>query len=372
MLTNNSIKKITQHVHTLCIQWQDDDKSTYHYIWLRDNDQRTQISIGQQSNDTFNIPLTIQPVDISIGNDLKILWSDQHISHIDFAWLRKNSYSSLQKGMKHLAPKLWLSDHFTQESMHFSYPSLCNDNVIMREMLQHLQDYGFAVLDRVPVKNAMVMEVLKLFGYPIETHHNKMWEIKVISNSEDLGDTNKTLPGHIDQPYRHSAPTMTLLHVLSNNTSGGESTLVDGFALAEALRKDHPAAFKLLSSTPVTYRYHDEQTVLQHESTIIQLNARDEVVQVRMNPFSIQPFYTAPEHMLDFYAAYQTLGQMMESDTYKLTMKLAAGHLLIMDNTRILHGRLGYDSAEGERLLQGCFSKQEDFWSKLAVLKRSS
>ena len=127
----------------------------------------------------------------------------------------------------------------------------------------------------------------------------------------------------------------------------------------------------MLTTTPVTYRVHDEKTALQCEAKIIEVNDRNEATRVRVNPFSIQPFYVAPDKMMDFYAAYQKFGQMMKDDAYKLTVKLEAGNLLLIDNSRMLHGRLGYDNSGGERLLQGCFSEQDDFWSKLAVLNRN-
>ena len=74
--------------------------------------------------------------------------------------------------------------------------------------------------------------------------------------------------------------------------------------------------------------------------------------------------------MTRFYAAYQKFLRMTEDDDYQLIFKLAAGELLILDNLRMLHGRLAYASAQGQRFVQGCFAERDSFWSRLAVLER--
>ena len=364
------ISNVTRLPEALQIDWQDGCRSLFHYIWLRDNDARIQNSIGQQSNNIFHMPLDIKPVDVDLNGTLNITWpEDGGVSRIDPAWLRAHAYEPEEVHKRQSSLRLWKAADFSQPMEFFNYPGLLNDEGVMRNMLQHLRDFGFAVLEDVPPESGMVLKVLALFGYVFKTHHDDMWEIKVVSASEDLGYSNQTLPVHVDQPYRRSLPTITMLHFLSNSLEGGESTLVDGFRLAEDLRKRDPDQFELLTTTPVTYRVYDDETDLQCESTIIELNTRKEVVGVRMNPFSIQPFQVAPEKMMDFYAAYQKFGRMMEDPVYKLTFKLEAGHLLLIDNIRMLHGRTGYAN-NGERLLQGCFSKQDDFWSKLEVLNR--
>jgi len=369
-MNRSRITQFRQSSDALHIDWQDGHCSTFHYIWLRDNDARESISIGQKSNDTFSIPLDITPNRVTLTDTLDITWSDGCISHIDPAWLRANAYEPDEVNKRRLALKLWKSSDFSDNLSYYSYPDMLSVDSTMRNMLQHLRDFGFAVLQDVPTEPGMVLEVLKHFSYVRETNFGKMWEIKVVPGSEDVGYSNKTLPGHIDKPYHNPPPTITMLHVLKNNALGGESTLVDGFFLAEELRRIDPVAFELLSTTPVTYLYRDSETELQHEDTIIGVNGYGKVTLIRMTPFSIRPFYIEPEKMTSFYAAYQKFGRMMEDPAFKFTVKLAVGNLLILDNLRILHGRLAYDNNHGERLLQGCFADQDGFWSKLAVLSR--
>lgn len=46
---------------------------------------------------------------------------------------------------------------------------------------------------------------------------------------------------------------MQFLHCISQAAEGGESQVVDGFHMAEQLRKEDPEAFRILSSTLVDF-----------------------------------------------------------------------------------------------------------------------
>lgn len=48
-------------------------------------------------------------------------------------------------------------------------------------------------------------------------------------------------------------PQVQFLHCISQAVEGGESQLVDGFHMAEQLRKEDPEAFRTLTSTMVDF-----------------------------------------------------------------------------------------------------------------------
>ena len=55
------------------------------------------------------------------------------------------------------------------------------------------------------------------------------------------------------------------------------------------------------------------------------------------------------------HRARQRLGELLADPAYEARFPLAAGELLLFDNSRVLHGRTRYDSNEGHRHLQGCY-----------------
>lgn len=68
-----------------------------------------------------------------------------------------------------------------------------------------------------------------------------------------------------------------------------------------------------------------------------------------------------------YYEAYTTFGRIRESDRYRVTIRLGAGDLYMVDNRRVLHGRTGFRSG-GERHLQSCYIERDEFMSRLHVL----
>src|SRR6185437_10442890 len=123
-------------------------------------------------------------------------------------------------------------------------------------------EYGFIVLSHVPPLPSAVLEVASTFGFTRETNFGRLFEVRSVPAPCDLAYTSLPLDPHTDNPYRSPVPGVQLLHCLVNETSGGLSTLVDGFAAAEALRARDVEAFELLSRTPVRFRYRDDTTEL--------------------------------------------------------------------------------------------------------------
>src|SRR5204863_8380757 len=87
-----------------------------------------------------------------------------------------------------------------------------------------------------------------------------------------------------DNPYRAPVPGMQLLPCLVNETSGGLSTLVDGFAVAQSLREQHGQAFRILTSTPVRFRYIDVDAELTASAPPIELDVAGGLKAIHFSP----------------------------------------------------------------------------------------
>jgi gamma-butyrobetaine dioxygenase len=102
---------------------------------------------------------------------------------------------------------------------------------------------------------------------------------------------------------------------------------------------------------------------------VIELGAADDVRAVRYSNHSVQPFLLPADQMESYYDAYTAFGRMRESDRYRVTMRLDAGDLYMVDNRRVLHGRTGFSSG-GVRHLQSCYIERDEYMSRLRVLAR--
>jgi gamma-butyrobetaine dioxygenase len=155
-----------------------------------------------------------------------------------------------------------------------------------------------------------------------------------------------------------------------NETSGGLSTLVDGFAVAQALRADDPEAFRMLASTPVRFKYIDTDTELTASAPPIELDVTGELKTIHFSPrLDFVPLF--PRAQLEaYYRARRAFDHRLRAPDFEIRFLLKGGDLVMFDNCRLLHGRTGFDPAEGLRHLQGCYIDLDGPRSLYRVLRR--
>ena len=231
-------------------------------------------------------------------------------------------------------------------------------------------DYGFAMLRGVPAGSGKLIEVVALFGYVRETNYGRFMDIRTVVDPINVAYTSLPLTAHTDNPYRDPVPSLQLLHCLSSTDIGGDSTVVDGFCVADALRDREPDKFKLLTTIPVRFRFSDKDTELEAEVTLIALNPRGEVIAVRVNGPTALPFDFASHLIEPYYDAYRTFNLMLESPEFQIRFKLDPGDLYIVDNIRVMHGRTEF-SGGANRHLQACYADRDGLLSRLRVLNRA-
>jgi gamma-butyrobetaine dioxygenase len=207
----------------------------------------------------------------------------------------------------------------------------------------------------VPTQPGQILQVASAFGFTRETNFGELFDVRSTPAAIDLAYTAMALDPHTDNPYRWPVPGVQLLHCLLNQTSGGLSTLVDGFAVAEALRRRDPEAFDRMSRTAVRFRYRDAATDLVASAAPIELDVTGRVQAVHFSPrldfVPLQP----PADLEAYYQARRAFDRLLRSPEFEFRFLLNAGELVMMDNRRLLHGRTGFDPAEGLRHLQGCY-----------------
>ncbi|HLY58947.1 MAG TPA: TauD/TfdA family dioxygenase [Stellaceae bacterium] len=240
-----------------------------------------------------------------------------------------------------------------------------------RRVLEDFLAYGFVILTGVPRREGMVLEVGRRFGFPRETNFGALFDVRSVPQANDLAYTGLALDPHTDNPYRDPVPGVQLLHCLVNESKGGLSTLVDGLAVAEALRAEDPAAFELLATVPVRFRYVDIDTELVDAAPIIEHNGDGTIAGIRYSPRLDFPPLMAPERLDAFYRARRKLDEMLRSAAFEVRFLLADGDLAMFDNRRLLHGRTGFDPRDGHRHLQGCYIDIDGPRSLYRVLRRA-
>jgi gamma-butyrobetaine dioxygenase len=236
--------------------------------------------------------------------------------------------------------------------------------------LEAFLTFGFVIFEGVPTQPATVLKVGAMFGFTRETNFGPLFDVRSTPNATDLAYTSVSLDPHTDNPYRAPVPGIQLLHCLANETTGGLSTLVDGFAVAQGLRTDHPHAFEVLSQTPVRFKYIDADTELTASAVPIELDLTGGLKAIQFSPrLDFVPLFSA-ERLDAYYRARRIFDHRLRAPDYEIRFLLRTGDLVMFDNCRLLHGRTGFDPAEGLRHLQGCYIDIDGPRSRYRVLRR--
>jgi len=355
----------------LSIELDDGRRIALHPIWLRERcrDPRSMdLRTGQRLHDPSDLDLALAVTAVSEPESgrYRIRFSDGH--EAEFLGRHLLDEAALAPADHDVpAPRLW--DATAGDVRRFAWTDRPGD-AQLREWLAEFLEAGFIVFNSVPTQAGTLLRVGRAFGFTRETNFGALFDVRSTAEASDLAYTSLPLDPHTDNPYRDPVPGVQLLHCLVNETSGGHSTLVDGFAAARALESRNPQAFALLSRTPVRFRYQDECTELVASAVPIELDASGGLVAIHFSPrldfVPLQP----PGELDAYYRARRAFDHLLRSPEFEIRFLLAAGELLMMDNRRLLHGRTGFDPAEGVRHLQGCYIDIDGPRSLYRVVRR--
>jgi gamma-butyrobetaine hydroxylase len=353
----------------ITLAWSDGKRGEFPFAWLRDNCACALCrhpGSGQRLLEPSAIPLDIRPRELRFEHDcLQVAWApDGHASAYGGAWLRRCARTHAPD-----APRLWDAT-IAGELPLAEHQAVVDDPQQLRRWLEGVDGLGFGELSGVPVENGEVARVAELFGHVRVTNYGRVFDVRSVVEPANLAYTPLGLGPHTDNPYRDPVPSLQLLHCLSSSASGGESTLVDGFCVAEVLRAKHPADFAVLAGHNVTFAYRDEGAELSASAPIIELDPHGDVRAVRFNARSLQSPAMPALELAAWYDAYLRFARMLEDARFQVRLRLEPGDLFIVDNRRVLHGREPYAATAGERHLQGCYADIDGLRSTLAVLAR--
>ena len=152
----------------------------------------------------------------------------------------------------------------------------------MYNLLIDFYKYGFVIIKNVPTESKYLLKFVNSIGPVKVTNFGEFFDVMSKPNPNDLAYKPIGLPPHTDNPYRKpEAPGIQFLHCLKNEVSGGFSTLVDGFSVAEYIKLNEPEAFESLTKTNLRYRFQDKDIILENWGELIELDKDGDYKQVR-------------------------------------------------------------------------------------------
>ena len=251
----------------------------------------------------------------------------------------------------------------------YNWTELQSDAVLYRALKDFIE-LGFILVNGTPTKADSILQVAQRFGFVRTTNFGSFFEVYSRPDSNDLAYRPVALGPHTDNPYRTPVPGIQILQCLQNETSGGESTLVDSLAVAEQVRREDPQGFDLLVRTPVRFEFRDATTHLVSVKPMIEVDGEGNMTGVHYSPRLDDLPLMSQADTQAYHRARKRLGQLFEDPQYEMRFRLMPGEMMMFDNNRVLHGRSSFNPSEGHRQLQGCYVDRDGPRSTYLVLKR--
>jgi trimethyllysine dioxygenase len=340
-------------------------------FWLRDHchsKESLNSETLQRQVDTFAIAKDIAPAKAEItdaGRTLRVTWTnDGAISVFPAGFLWEIS----QNEGRERAPRRTLWD---RDSMGKSFPSVSHREILhsdaaLLRWLSLIEEFGFALTTGAGASVADLETLVKRVGYVRQTIFGGMWEFSANMAFKDTAYTSVAIGPHTDGTYSIDPPGFQMFQCLAFDGTGGESTLVDGFKVAEIIRRTDPKAFDVLSEVKVPAHYLGDGAHLCAEHPVIGLDHNGDLRQIAYNNYDRAPFRLPVPRMNEFYRALALFHRLINDPAHEISMRLLPGTVLFFDNWRTLHGRRAF---EGHRHMSGAYLNKEDVDSKLRVMR---
>jgi len=371
------ISKVSKNGSTLNVEWNDGEKSNFNFMWLRDNCPTAHDKDSRHRMfNILEISTNIEPKTCKINNEgkLEVEWNEgNHTSYYDQEWLRKNCYTINNK-KKYVSPyQLW--DNSLQKnlkSITIEHDEIINSNEGLIKWLELLHYKGIAIVKNTPVEKESAFPVLNRISHTRETFFKTPFEVINIPKPNNSAYTAHALNNHMDLPWFENPPGYQFLHCLINDAKGGDSSVVDAFAVADYLRKNEKEIFETLVKIPLKFRDKD-YTQEAHRSfygSAISLTKDGDYNDIRFSVATMDALDCHPDVMNKVYKAHHRFGNLLHDDKFQIKFRLEPGDIFSFNNRRLLHGRTAFDPNSGRRHLQGYYMDRDEIVGRLNYLKK--
>ncbi|XP_028257370.1 gamma-butyrobetaine dioxygenase [Parambassis ranga] len=363
------------------VEWECGGHSLYPFTWLRDNCQCPLCTLQSAQARTLllcdlDIHTGVDVVEVTNDNKVSIVWPDQHISVFDADWLKKRCFSPAAR--RAMQEELFLNEHHYWDSkLHIptaDYQEVLHDDKAALAWLLALRRVGIVYLKGAPAVQGQVARLAERIGYLRLTFYGHTWQVQDKPMANNVAYTSEKLSLHTDYPALQFAPGVQFLHCINQAATGGESEVVDGFHMAELLRREDPEAFQALASLRVDFT--DTGTdycdfMLQSKKCIIDVDENGRVVRINLNNATRDSVLDLPLHQVQpFYRGLKAFYDIMNQPDNVVAYSMQPGDIVTFDNWRLLHGRRSYTSSPDRlRHLEGAYLDWDEVMSRLRILR---
>ncbi|NKB76182.1 MAG: DUF971 domain-containing protein [Gammaproteobacteria bacterium] len=351
MLDTGLIFAISERSTGFHIDWKNGESSLFHYVWLRDccycedcGDCHSSFRQYVPSMDS----LKARPGSFSWNKDeLCIEWgNDAHQSVYSVEWLNENRYDDRARSSRRFTYSSWNASTNLPD-LSFDFEQVSTNEVSRLELQTRLISHGVVIVRGGTCSVGSVISFAELTGEVEQSAYGAVFDLRPGNAAGTAG--------------------IETLACVQPAESGGDSILVDGFGIAQALREDHPLCFESLATWNHHYvRFHPGKLYQRAHVPIISLDDDGEISGIRLHTRASAPL-DLPENVMETYLeAYHRLCTMMLAPENQMRVSLGPGDAIIFDNHRALHARTAF--SDQRRFLQICSVSREKFHESFRLL----
>lgn len=346
---------------------------TCNRFWLRDNcpsngDRASLFRAFSVASITDD--LTIVRADVADG-ELLVEFSDGTIDRFSAQLLGVIDDADI--GVTSFGDR-WRSDEAPSE---FDFADVLVGGSVHHALLEQVVRSGFALVTAIPDAPSATERMAAWLGPVRETDFGRVFDIVTEPDPFTPSQSEAALDPHTDDPYRYSPAGMSILHCVAPcSGDGGASTIVDGFAVAEALAASDPEGFDVLTRVAVPYVHRRHEAVeqgldvhLSAEAPVVALDARGRVCGIRFHERSMATMRMTADDAEQFYRAFAQFARLVRSDRFAYHRHLEAGEAIVYDNQRVLHGRTAISDSRTRRHLRLCTVDRDQVHSRVRRLR---
>nr|CDJ94570.1 Taurine catabolism dioxygenase TauD TfdA domain containing protein [Haemonchus contortus] len=392
------IVSVSQPVNRIItVKWSDGIQGKFPLTWLRDcsPDPATYtISPAMVARNLRMNEFDVEqnPKSIRIENDQLVIDWEGTQSRFDSDWLLfRNPSDELARKLRrqvYLFPDTtWDKEEIERRLQKFDYSAVLIDDKTLHDFLEAVCMDGIALIKNGPVgTRRAVPDIGERIGLIQNTHFGKVFEVATKPDASNMAYASRSgLPFHTDFPSLANPPQLQMLHMIEHAEQGGNSLFVDGFHVAEQLRREQPEAFDILTKYSIEFieegfdvhegpdgksQKFDYNMCARHRT--IKLDDSGRVVKIQFGNAMRSWFYDCePEKIQEIYRALKIFTDYCYKKENILKFGLENGDTVLWANTRLLHTRDEYHNAPNcNRTLTGCYFTWDIIKSKVRYLRR--